>query len=173
LGSPQQEPETPGVKQSINNYSPPTHVSNDTAPVTVVNDEETLVKKALHVSSGKSTQSKTVKQHLSSAHSKADTQLSKPCVLQGFIPRGQRAKLDAIYISGITTEGTSDQVASSLEDYATQKGKFVRSVKIVKQKGNTMAAKMVVKCDDVDSLVMAKFWPLGINVRKWVNTPVS
>jgi len=105
------------------------------------------------------------------ARRKPSTEHQKPnkIVLQGFIPRNQRPKLDAIYMSGITTDGSKEEIVSSIEKFVEDKGMFVRAVRIVKQKGNTMAAKLVVKCDDVVKFVSDDFWPDGIKVHQWIN----
>ena len=93
----------------------------------------------------------------------------KPLVLEGFIPRERRPKLDAIYVSGITTKGSPDDIAAMLDEYITKQGQYVRSAKVVKQKGNTMAVKVVVRSNEIDRLLDGDYWPSGLNIRKWIN----
>jgi len=90
--------------------------------------------------------------------------------LQGFIPKEKRPQLDAIYVAGILAEGyTDEEIKANIEKYITNQGKSNRSVRIISHKGNTVAAKIVLKCDDLDSFITPRFWPEGIHVRKWSN----
>lgn len=99
---------------------------------------------------------------------KAAVDTPRSLTLSGFIPREKRPKLEAVYVSGITTVGSAEDVTNCVSTFLSSKNIPMRSVKIVGEKGNTMAAKVVINLDDVPRVVHKDFWPAGINVRKWI-----
>jgi len=42
-------------------------------------------------------------------------------------------------------------------------------VRVISHKGNTIAAKIVVKLGDSESISLDTFWPDGVHARKWIN----
>jgi len=110
-----------------------------------------------------------VAQHSTNA-SNTRPQATKTRVLAGFVPRDQRPKLGAIYVAGIIADDDDDSsTIASVEKYVKDKGKYVRSVRVVKHKGNTAAIKLIVRCDDVGDVTKEKFWPAGVHVRQWID----
>ena len=95
---------------------------------------------------------------------------AKPLAFQGFIPRDQRPKLDAIYVSGITTPGSEDEVSLLITSIIKEANLFVRSARIISHKGNTMAAKVVVREADVDSIINALREASNntVRARRWI-----
>ena len=90
--------------------------------------------------------------------------------LQGFIPKAQRPKLEAIYISAITTDGTKEQVCELIEDILVGANLFVRAVRIVSEKGNTKAAKVVVKLNECDTVItkLLEVTNNTLRARRWI-----
>jgi hypothetical protein len=93
----------------------------------------------------------------------------KPRTLKGYIPREKRPNLGAVYIGGILADESDAVIVVSLESYLRDKDIYFRAIRIINHKGNTVAAKIVLRVDDVDVITEKDFWPEGFHVRRWID----
>lgn len=93
----------------------------------------------------------------------------KPRTLKGYIPREKRPNLGAVYVGGIIADESDEVTVVSLESYMQDKEKYFRAIRIINHKGNTVAAKIVLRVDDIDDITNKDFWPEGFHVRRWID----
>jgi hypothetical protein len=89
--------------------------------------------------------------------------------LEGFIPQKRRQKLTALYVAGIVVKESTDKTIQCLYKYLDGKNMYVRSIRYVKERGNTLAVKIVIQQTDSEQCVNDGFWPQGIWCRQWLN----
>ena len=53
-----------------------------------------------------------------------------------------------------------------------EQNKYLRSCRIVKHKGNTVALKLIVRSSEMNELTSDDFWPTGVFARKWIEKDV-
>ena len=88
-------------------------------------------------------------------------------VLEGFIPQKHRQRLTPLYAAGIVVKGNTDKAIQSIKKYLEDNDIYVRSIRYIKEKGNTLAVKIVTTPTDAKSCLNDGFWPKGIWCRKW------
>ena len=99
-----------------------------------------------------------------------ETGIKPKMKLQGFVPRDQRPKLGALYVAGIVAgDYDNNDIVDMLREYLISQGKQTKAVRIVKRKGNTAAAKIVMNERDIDMCVQDDMWIDGITCRRWID----
>jgi hypothetical protein len=93
----------------------------------------------------------------------------KSRTLKGYILREKRPNLGAVYIGGILAEESDEVIVVSLESYLGDKDIYFRAIRIINHKGNTVAAKIVLRVDDIGAITEKDFWPEGFHVRRWID----
>ena len=88
-------------------------------------------------------------------------------VLEGFILQKHRQRLTPLYAAGIVVKDNTDKAIQSLKKYLEDNEIYVRSIRYIKEKGNTLAVKIVTTPTDAKSCLNDGFWPKGIWCRKW------
>ena len=89
------------------------------------------------------------------------------------MPLTQRSKLTALYLAGVLSLDSRDETQKCIQEYINSSNLYYRSIKIVKEKGNTFAFKLITKERHADDFVKDGFWPKGITCRKWVDYNTS
>ena len=88
--------------------------------------------------------------------------------IEGFLPVEKREKYCAFYVGGIVKRGESSTVLANIEAFVNKKGACVRSIRLLKETGNIISVKLVVKKEGSGDLGKTDFWPEGIVCRTWI-----
>ena len=91
--------------------------------------------------------------------------------LQGYT-QVTRPRYAPFFASGVKIKNDSiDDTIQAIYTYIKKSNEHikVRSLKIVKQSGDYMSAKLVILAEHLDCVLDREFWSLGIYCRKWIN----
>jgi len=90
--------------------------------------------------------------------------------LVGFTRVGSsKPRYAAYYVGGVVAKATDTLTLTCVSDYICSKLGFVRSVRKLKDAGNTTSFKVVVCESDTEVMDSGVFWPKGIMCRKWID----
>jgi len=98
------------------------------------------------------------------------TQSNTDLTLEGFVPQSRlKVKYAAYYVAGIISKDTDESTIQSVSNYVIKKIGYVRSIRKLREAGNTTSVKLIIKEDDCEDLAQDSFWPDGIMCRLWQN----
>ena len=89
--------------------------------------------------------------------------------LRGFLPADKRIRMSAFFVSGIMINNTVDITLQCVTKYLTDKDVHVKTSRVLRETGNTMSLKLVIKEEHENMIIDNTFWPEGIQCRKWRN----
>ena len=91
--------------------------------------------------------------------------------LQGYT-QVTRPRYIPLFVSGVKMKNDDvDDTIQAMQNYIKKVNERIRirSLKMVKQSGGYMSAKLVILAEHGDNVVDGNFWPIGIYCRKWIN----
>ena len=89
--------------------------------------------------------------------------------LKGFVAASGRSKHTLVYLAGIIAVSQNiDDTLQCIYTYLKDKKCEPKSIKKLKESGNTISVKVLIPVECVDDIIAEGFWPEGIICRKWI-----
>ena len=89
--------------------------------------------------------------------------------LKGFVAASGRSKHTLVYLAGIIAVSQNiDDTMQCIYTYLKDKKCEPKSIKKLKESGNTVSVKVLIPVECVDAIIAEGFWPEGIICRKWI-----
>lgn len=90
----------------------------------------------------------------------------------GFKVAQNKPRFAPVFTAGVLKKGTSDDTLHLIDQYLRNRDVIVKSIRIVKDTGLYVSAKIIVNATEVQKITEdngACFWPAGILCRLWRN----
>jgi hypothetical protein len=90
--------------------------------------------------------------------------------LSGFMPVKGRTRFTPMFVAGIMIKNENiDETVKCVSTHLEKRGCHAKSVRKVKDSGETMSVKILVNQNDIETILDNGFWPKGIYCRLWIN----